>query len=180
MQKMLRKEDSRIFCNFVGLGSENVKVKSCTYAVNILWRYLFYPVLAHLKKSPIYFENFFGYLQQYHTVPQKSLSEALKMNLFRSLPKLDFKVSHIFSILASIFEDKSVIWSSFWCRWKELQPLRYNNTDYTYKTVQCLESFLMASEQEVLQKKTIVVVCKPVSSKEYLFFILKFFRKISF
>ena len=63
IQKVLRREDARMFCNFVILESKNLKVKSCTYAVNVFEDiYVFYfhilmvkkygPSFDLLKKSP--------------------------------------------------------------------------------------------------------------------------------
>jgi len=55
IQKVLRKEYSRIFCKFVFLESQNFEAKSSTYAVNDFWRYL-HILLSHTngKNSQMY------------------------------------------------------------------------------------------------------------------------------
>ena len=107
-------------------------------------------------------EKFLGAFQ--NEVLLKNSNLTTTFDLLRSRQKLDFKVSHIFPMFASISENKSVIWSCFWYRCKEL-PL--GNLLNTYNiTVQCLEPFLIAFEKKVsLKKHNIAVVCKPASSE---------------
>ena len=86
-----------------------------------------------------------------------------KISTFYDLNRGQISNAH-FPIFTSISENESVIWSCFWCRCKEL--LLGNLLDTYSMTIQYLENFLIAFEKIVsLTKQTIVVICKPVSSK---------------
>ena len=114
-------------------------------------------------------EKFLGAFQ--NEVLLKNSNLTTSFDLLQSRQRLDFKVSHIFPMFASISDNKSVIWSYFWYRCEEL-PLGNLLGIYNI-TVQCLEPFLIAFEKKVsLKKHTIAVLCKPASS-EWSQFVVK-------
>ena len=126
------------------------------------FRYLLYNIIMQcLEKFLRAFENEV-FLKNYHLTKN--------FDSLRSHSRSDFKDSRIFHMFASISEDESVIWSCFCCRCKEFM---LGNLLETYSmTVQYLETFLIAFEKIASVKKhTIVVVCKPVSSKGSKFFV---------
>ena len=124
-------------------------------------------IMQCLEKFLRTFENEV-FLKNYHLTKN--------FDFLRSHSSSDFKDSCIFHMFASISEDESVIWSCFCWRCKELLLGSLLHTCSI--TVQCLETFLIGFQKKVsLKKHTIVVVCKPVSSKGSRFFVKWYFEK---